>query len=67
MISFQVEPYKSCLLFNKMFKGLCVSGRLREAVGLLCIVGAGAESGGVERGHLPPLTCPNFFNFFLCV
>ena len=41
MISFQVEPYKSCLLFNKMFKGLCVSGRLREAVGLLCIVGVG--------------------------
>ena len=39
MISFQVEPYKSYLLFNKMFKGLCVSGRLREAVGLLCIVG----------------------------
>ena len=28
---------------------------------------AGAESRGVEWGHLPPLTCPNFFFFFLCV
>ena len=39
MISFQVEPYKFYLQFNKMLKGLCVSGRLREAVGLLCTVG----------------------------
>ena len=35
----------------------------------------GAESGGVERGHLPPLTCPIFFLYiyiyiyiyFMCV
>ena len=32
----------------------------------------GAESGGVERGHLPPLTCPIFiyiyiYIFFMCV
>ena len=24
----------------------------------------GAESGGVERGHLPPLTCPIFYYYY---
>ena len=34
--SFQVKPYKSYLQLDKTLKGLCISGRLREAVGLLC-------------------------------
>ncbi|KAK7855431.1 pentatricopeptide repeat-containing protein [Quercus suber] len=32
----QVEPYKSYLQLDKTLKGLCISRRLREAVGLLC-------------------------------
>ena len=39
----------------------------------MCTLKSGAESGGVERGHLPPLTCPIFFFYiyiyiyFMCV
>ncbi|KAL4596697.1 hypothetical protein ACB092_12G181500 [Castanea dentata] len=41
--SFQVEPYKSYLQLDKTLKGLCISGRLREAVGLLCTTGVRVE------------------------
>ncbi|KAK7831951.1 pentatricopeptide repeat-containing protein [Quercus suber] len=41
--SFQVEPYKSYLQLNKTLKGLCISGRLREALGLLCTTGVRVE------------------------
>nr|POF05693.1 pentatricopeptide repeat-containing protein [Quercus suber] len=34
-----VEPYKSYLQLDKTLKGFCISGRLREAVGLLCTTG----------------------------
>ncbi|XP_062161158.1 pentatricopeptide repeat-containing protein At4g16470 isoform X2 [Alnus glutinosa] len=43
--SFQVEPYKSHLQLDKTLKGLCMSGRLREAVGLLCTTGLRVEPG----------------------
>ncbi|XP_075647406.1 pentatricopeptide repeat-containing protein At4g16470-like [Castanea sativa] len=41
--SFQVKPYKSYLQLDKTLKGLCISGRLREAVGLLCTTGVRVE------------------------
>ncbi len=43
--SFQVEPYKSYLQLDKTLKGLCISGRLRESVGLLCTMGVRVEPG----------------------
>ncbi|XP_041028445.1 pentatricopeptide repeat-containing protein At4g16470-like isoform X2 [Juglans microcarpa x Juglans regia] len=43
--SFQVEHYKGNLQLDKTLKGLCVSGRLREAVGLLWITGVQVEPG----------------------
>ncbi|XP_028799036.1 LOW QUALITY PROTEIN: pentatricopeptide repeat-containing protein At4g16470-like [Neltuma alba] len=43
-ISFQVKPRKGGPNLDKVLKGLCISGRLAEAIGLLCRTGLAVHS-----------------------
>ena len=49
------------IMYPNLYKGLNLKPKDLET---------GAKSGGVERGHLPPLTCPIYiyiYIYFMCV